>query len=285
MADLFIIRRGGSSQGGGTIGNFTYSGQHEVVYTTTGPQVRFLTSGTLIMEKDADIDVFIVGGGASGSAGKTLYGGGGGSGYTTTQKNIRLKAGEQYPIIIGAGGNRLVSPANNAKMGNSGGASSAFGYTANGASNTPSSGNGGKGGSGGGAGGSLYSANNETILIGGYGGEDGANGYNSRVADGSTAGGRTYSGGDGQDTTTRAFGEKTGQLYAGGGGGAGTSGGGAAGGGTGGGGSAAEFADQFDYGSYDGTPNTGGGGGGSPPDINQSGAGGSGVVIIRHAKG
>ena len=109
-------------------------------------------------------------------------------------------------------------------------------------------------------------------------------GYYNRTGDalkgGSNGGNAAYtwaeSGrrGIGQGTTTREFGESTGDLYSGGGSGAERGNtttiiaGGSGGGGTGGNGGA-------------GTANTGGGGGGSTAQSG-GGAGGSGIVIIRN---
>ena len=93
--------------------------------------------------------------------------------------------------------------------------------------------------------------------------------------------------GSGQGTTTREFGDATGDLYAGGGSGGqwmylnwpNPIAGGAGGGGAGGGKNSA---------AKSGTPNTGGGGGGGTPTYsttgisNSGGNGGSGIVIIRN---
>ena len=138
-----------------------------------------------------------------------------------------LAAGTSYSIEIGSGGTIGESVGN----GTAGGNTSAFSATANGGSGgggvlSPSGGNGGSGGG-------AKDAN---------GGIDGANG--------SSAG--DYSGGTGQGTTTREFGESTGDLYASGG--SGVSSGAAA-----------------------GADNTGDGG-------DRSKAGGSGIVVIRKHK-
>lgn len=83
----------------------------------------------------------------------------------------------------------------------------------------------------------------------------------------------TRSFGTGQGTTTRAFGETDGTLYAGGGGGYS---GGAGGGGNG---------DSWAGGGTDGGANTGGGGGGaaafSGVQYRRGHCGGSGIAIIR----
>ena len=92
---------------------------------------------------------------------------------------------------------------------------------------------------------------------GGYqGGSDGGDGFG-------------YYAGKGQGTTTREFGEPTGQLYAGGGGS--TSAAGGAGGGA--------------QGSTSAAANTGGGAGGTYDNNTKSYSGGSGIVVIRNARG
>lgn len=191
-------------------------------------RIKFLSSGVLTWLKDMLIDAFLVGGGAGGLNGiianETP---GGGSGYTTTVNSVQLTANTEYSIVVGAGGTAK----------NNGGNSTAFGTTAKGGrvgSGSASSAKGGNGGSGGGG------------RNGGEGGVDGANGGGTN-------------GGTGQGTTTREFGESTGDLYA-----------------TGGGSADSSTSEES------GAPNTGDGGSGSRT-LN-AGAGGSGIVIIRKHK-
>lgn len=196
MGEVYITRRGGSG-GGRIIPTFSYTGDYTILDDgDAGWRVKFLTSGVLTFDADTTIDVFCVGGGASGSisGGSSYMGGGGGSGYTITQKGVFVEAGVEYSIVIGAGG---ASPTSSL-VGNSGGATSAFHVTANGgtAGNRTYYAYGGAGGSGGGSGGSSSQR--------GDGGTDGGNGAG------------TYPG-TGQGTTTREFGEDTGTLYATGG--------------------------------------------------------------------
>lgn len=111
-------------------------------------------------------------------------------------------------------------------------------------------------------------------------GSDGASDGADAAGNGNGVGGR------GQGTTTREFGEATGDLYAGGGGGYSPSGvarssGGAGGGGRGGVGNANSGYTPGE----NGQPNTGGGGGGRSGDGTGRGLGGSGIVIIRNARG
>ena len=252
-----------------TIPEFTYTGDYEIVNDSDEPitvsqdnwKIRFLTSGTLTFTNlngaEGGIDVFLVGGGASGGGR-----GGGGGGYTKTQKSVSVKVGMEYPIRVGAGG--LAPTTSNRVPPNAGGATSAFGLTANGGDTSTNGDYPSSGGSGGGSG-----------KVGGAGYSGGS--------DGSSGGGND--GGSGQGTTTREFGESTGKLYAGGGGGGAvttneTSSGGAGGGGDGGGVGA-------DPRPKNGDANTGGGGGGLGNLYSSAtyASGGSGIVIIRNARG
>ena len=230
-------------------------------------RVKFLTSGDLTMSKALDVDIFLVGGGGGGGNGNDgSYGGqGGGGGYTATVKAQSLAKNVPYIITIGAGGAAHTS-----------GGSSSFGElcTAQGGEYGANGGDGfGNGGSGGGLPGST--AKTWAKRVGGAGGSDGS--------DGLTTNGIYTAVGKGQGTTTRAFGDEDGELYAGGGGGGGTWGESSSGpggaGGAGGGGNGNEWR-------MDGLPgetNTGGGGGGGGGH-NSGGAGGSGIVIIRNAR-
>ena len=179
-------------------------------------RIKFLSSGVLTWLKDMLIDAFLVG---AGGGGHGKYSAGGGGGYTKTEKSVVLEANTQYSIEIGASGATV-----------NGGNTSAFGSTAEGGKVGGTSFNGGDGGSGGGA-------------YGAKGGIDGADGNSSSSL---------YSGGKGQGTTTREFGESTGDLYSSGG-------------------------DGISDGAEAGADNTGDGG-----DYGK--AGGSGIVVIRKHK-
>lgn len=128
---------------------------------------------------------------------------------------------------------------------------------------------------GGGGGAGQYS------IYAGNGGSDGSKGEDARKVGTATGGIKT--GGAGQGTTTRAFGEPNGTLYAGGGGGSWSPSGhtGAVGqGGAGGGGRGRNNDNSGNIDGTNGTPNTGGGSGGfSGAKVN--GQGGSGIVIVR----
>lgn len=219
-------------------------------------------TGTINFSKlDTPIDVFCVGGGGSGGChtDSNYYGGGGGGGgKTITSKNLTILTDSDYTITIGAGGGFRTK----------GGTTSAFGVSADGGSAGSAWSAGGSGGSGGGAGG-YY---NTSANYGGKGGSDGSAGSNS---------GTSRSGGTGQGSTTRAFGEDAGTLYSGGGGGGrGQTSGGSKGqsgvGGEGGGGD----------GGVAGDTNTGGGGGGAlAPNKGTGGkSGGSGIILIRNSR-
>lgn len=154
-------------------------------------RIKFLSSGVFTPLKKMTIDVFLVGAGGGGAAC------GGGSGYTATKKSIVVLSNNSYSIEIGDGGTGSTV---SSTAGGDGGRTSAFSVTAKG-------GVGGKGGTyrwhggDGGSGGGAYNAG---------GGVDGANGSNNPDSS-------TYKGGTGQGTTTREFGEASGDLYASGG--------------------------------------------------------------------
>ena len=171
---------------------YTYTGSSQLIDDGNGNwRIKFLTSGTLVINDILNIsngiDVFLVGGGAGGAG----SGAGGGGGYTKTIKKVSVTLNNGYAITIGAGGN----------ADENGGSSSAFGYSVSGGKTGYY--DGGNGGSGGGSG-----FRKQELASAGAGGSDGSNG-----------GAGQYNGGVGQGTTTREFGESDGTLYAGGGGG------------------------------------------------------------------
>lgn len=250
-----------------TIPEFTYTGDFEIVSDDDRPitvsqdnfKIRFLTSGTLIFTSlngaENGIDVFLVGGGGGTkwSVGSQVYSGGAGGGYTQTGKAVTVTTNTPYTIDIGAGG---IGAAD-------GGTTSAFGLSASGGG-YPTGSDGAVGGSGGG--GYVHASASGTSASGaGNGGSDGSDGITAGLGGGGA-------GGAGQGTTTREFGEENGKLYAGGGAGASNKGSVSPVGGAGGGG---------DMGS-DGATNTGGGAGNA---INGTHNGGSGIAIIRNARG
>lgn len=262
---------------------FTYTGDYVV---RKDGVVELLTSGTIVFLEPKVIDLFMVGGGGAGDGSSTRtnstnaykIGGGGGGGYTRTSKRISVQG--SYQIVIGAGGS----------MGVNGGAT-LFGdkLSVNGGISgrdlpgTSSSTIGGHGGGSGGGGGVNYNSDYGT---GGYDGSNGEHGYPT-----------DRSGGQGQNFTTREFGEPAGKLYAGGGGGGRAmfsatpiiSNGGSGGGGSGGFGWDDNIVVQAPAA---GIANTGGGGGGGVIAYNpqvaatagNGASGGSGIVCFRDAQ-
>lgn len=228
---------------------FTYTGTYELINDGgKNWRIKFLTSGIFTPSKNMSVDIFLVGGGGGGRN-ITGSGGGGGGGYTSTIAQVTLIAGTAYTVAIGAGGGNIAD----------GGNTSFDSYSAAGGK-SPGAASGGVGGAGGSGGGGYITRSPYTGYAGGSDGSDGVSGGGSVP-------------GTGQGTTTREFGEATGDLYAGGGGGnsgySGTAGAGGAGGGGAGG--------------QSGTVNTGGGAGGGSGDYTITG--GSGIVIIRNARG
>lgn len=224
------ITAGGASG----IPNYTYSGNATLhVEDEENWHIKLLTSGIISFDRLVTLDVFLVGGGACGGYQGGQPGMGGGAGYTKTGRGIAAIKDQQFEIVIGAGG---AAPVKDSDGGGDGGETSGFGLRAAGGLRGASL-KGGNGGSGG----------------AGYGGTTGG------VDGGNGAGDNRYAG-VGQGTTTRAFEEADGELYA-----------------TGG-----------DFGSYTssdiryGAENTGDGGSGSTTSTGY--AGGSGIVIIRNAR-
>ena len=208
-----------------------------------------------------DLDIFVVGGGASGRALRSLGAGyphgvaiGGGSGRTATILNQNL-AGKLLKVSIGAGGSRCAISGNSQD------------YEQNAGGET------------------IVSSMDDTIISArGGSGSSGGSAGGQRDQNGGTDG----SGDGGQGTTTRAFGEPDGELFAAGGGCAdigtspyeitqpGTPGGGTAAVGNGG--------DDDDVSAGDAT-GIGSGGGGAAIDGTggsvSSGAGMDGICLLR----
>lgn len=271
----------------GKLPKFTYTGTYELIEDGgKNWRIKFLTSGVLTLARKLVVDVFLVGGGGAGSTGVSRSGNiggssGGAAGYTVTQKSVTLDAGT-YEITVGAGG--VAGEVSDTAT--AGGTTAAFGYSADGGAagskGTTSAAKGTNGGSGSGAGGYVNSGGT-IVANAGVGGSDGSDGGGNA---------RNVVGGTGQGTTTREFGETTGDLYAGagGGGGVGQSGVYATGaaGGAGGGGVGASLNGVGGAGEV----NTGSGGGAGYSSggtsfgrVSAGGDGGSGVAIIRNARG
>lgn len=279
---------------------------HSTTYTAAATTARslytFTSSGTFTVPAGVSkIDIFCVGGGGGGggsrggNGNRNNAGAGGGGGYTASKLNYAVTAGSKLAVTVGAGGagGTAGTAGNEAGTGGTGGASSvgsivsaAGGKGGMGGYSGSSGSSGSAGGSGGSGGGDGAGTNNAGVnRKGGNGGSNGSNGAasgNEMLWDSLRKG---------QGTTTKAFGESNGTLYAGGGGGgmAGYSCYGAASyigaGGAGGGGSSNN---GYTAGA-NGTAGTGGGGGGSGCSENsfntcpafKGGAGGGGAVLIR----
>lgn len=254
-----------------------YSTTRDATCTTTarGQQI-FTTSGTFTVPKNVKkVQVFLVGAGGAGNDFSSGYpsvydtnityqlgGGGGGGGYTKTQY-VDVTDGQQINVVVGAGGY------------SDGGQSSFGSVIAEGGKISTRKCDGGNGGSGGGYGGSGRQSQT-TVSNGTNGGSNGASGASHSVVMNRV--------GSGQGTTTRAFGESSGTLYAGaGGGGIAYRFGIKAYGGSGGGGNGSGPSDEGP--ATAGAANTGGGGGGGGYDYgtstNYGKQGGSGIVIVR----
>ena len=267
--------------GGSKVPDYTYTGNAEW-YNEEKTILKLKTSGVLKLTKSCIADVFVVGGGGAGnnptnSSSNFEGAGGGGGGYTSTVR-VDFTKNTEYQAVVGAGGARMTTKGLQAP---SGGTTSINGVSAAGGgggrySASPFLSYGGDGGSGGagGGGGVNYGG---SLVPNPDGGTDGADGGSFKTVS-------TYGlGGSGQRTTTRAFGEATGQTFAGGGGGAGNQFSVGYRGGTGGGYVGGLGAKSDSINGTDGVENTGGGGGGSCYNSDHSGAGGSGVILIRFA--
>ena len=241
-----------------------YGGNCSISGSGNDWRVVLSSAGNLTFNKNASLNVFLVGGGGGGGAKNSWCAGGGGGGGRTTNGTYTITIGTPYPIAIGGGGGASTS----------GGNSTGFGFTALGGtkgSNAPSTsagGPGGAGGSGGGGGGA-----NQAKTNGGTGGNGGAYGHSGLPNNRS---GTVVPGGAGQGTTTCEFAEgnytsstcNNGVSYSGGGpGGAGQSSNGKGAVGS--------------YGACSSNYGCGGQGGGTTAGAT---SGKQGVVIIRNAR-
>ena len=276
---------GGGSKGSGASSRFGGAGGSGVVVLRYRvPQVAtFLDSGAWTCPAGVtSVQALVVAGGGSGAIGGG--GGGGGAGGLIYSSSVTVTPGVTYPIVVGQGGSSITggpdvqgtigqnssfvnliaigggrgaANGKNADVGGSGGggygvavglfAAGTYGQGNTGAAGS-APGNGTHGGGGGGAGSAGASPTSSTVA------GNGGNGLAFSISGSSV----TYAGGGG------------GGLQASGSGGTGGTGGGGAGG-------------QVNNNGVAGTPNTGGGGGGAGYSASSvtSGAGGSGIVIIR----
>lgn len=238
-----------------TIPEFTYTGNFEIVNDSDEPitvsqdnwKIRFLTSGTLTFTNlnGAEGGIDVFLVGG-GSGGNYSYRGGAGGGSGYTSTTQAVTVQAGVKYDIAIGAGGAGAKTSG---GRAGGATSAFGSIANGGATLSSNGvYGGDGGSGGGSG-TLSQDKDGAYSKAGVGGTDGANGQGTHP-------------GTGQGTTTREFGEPGGTLYA-----------------TGGEGAARNNITPDPV-----SQNTGDGGNGAGGSI-ESTAGGSGIVVVRNARG
>ena len=250
-----------------------FTGNCAIFGDETAGRIELYEAGELTLSPGT-YDIFMVGGGASGAGHRdsdSAFGtAGGGSGYTKTIMQKVVDRELILGVIIGAGGGEqsgegcLAGSETSIDFGDSI-ESVSGGTNTSSRATTAAYANGTDGGSGGGS-------NSANAGLNGL--SDGKTGGIYQSPYGSKPITAT---GKGQETTTRAFGEPEGTLYAGGGGGSDNDTIGS--GGLGGGGNAGQKIGNA------GTPNTGSGGGGaiydSWSDHSTGGAGGSGIIIIR----
>ena len=229
-----------------TIPEFTYTGDYEIVNDSDEPITVSQDNWKIRFLTSGTLTFTNLNGAENGI--DVFLVGGGGNGETI--RGARGGGGGYTKTVKGV--SIAIATPYTVTIGASSGTSSAFGVSANGAY-------GADGGSGGGGGGSSSGTS-------GNGGSNGGNGTAGNVSNGGT----------GQGTTTREFGESTGKLYSGGGGGSAAYAG-AAGDSTAGAGA------NFGGAAKNGVANTGGGGGGAYDGT--AGRGGSGIAIIRNARG
>lgn len=229
-----------------TIPEFTYTGDYEIVNDSDEPITVSQDNWKIRFLTSGTLTFTNLNGAENGI--DVFLVGGGGNGETI--RGARGGGGGYTKTVKGV--SIAIATPYTVTIGASSGTSSAFGVSANGAS-------GADGGSGGGGGGSSSGTS-------GNGGSNGGNGTAGNVSNGGT----------GQGTTTREFGESIGKLYSGGGGGSAAYAG-AAGDSTAGAGA------NFGGAAKNGVANTGGGGGAAYSGT--AGRGGSGIAIIRNARG
>ena len=267
----------GAYANGGTVTTLTQNGVNYRVHT-------FTSSGTLSVTQSGSVEVLVVAGG--GSAGSALYhSGGGGAGGFLYKGGYQINDNTTITVTIGAGG---AAPSTQVTKGNNGSNSvfetlTAIGGGGGGTYQNATGLNGGSGGGGGAESGIFGNGGQGTTGQGFSGGDYNGAGSNNKVGGGgggaSQAGqtgtgvGTGGNGGNGQASVISG----TNTYYAGGGGGSteafdiNTTGG------LGGGGNGGPDAGQ------NGTVNTGGGGGaGERLSPATTGAGGSGIIIIRY---
>lgn len=214
--------------GGAKLEFASYTGSYSISDITMGGVkyrvLRLISSGTLKLRGSGKFDIFCVGGGGSGfvidqTAYSAMAASGGAGGYTKTLLDQKINGNNSYTVNIGHGGANLgyffANGSYAYRYGQAGGTTSVV----LGSATLVSAAGGGSGYEGsyvmhaiGGDGGSGAGGCNGGKDYAYAGGSDGANGE-SYTTD-------TYNkcSGAGQGTTTRAFGESDGELFASGGG-------------------------------------------------------------------
>jgi hypothetical protein len=262
---------------GGTVSTVSIDGINYRVHT-------FTTSGTLTVVKGGFVEVLVVAGG--GSAGAALYhSGGGGAGGLIYRGDYQIENNSTITVTVGAGG---VAPTTEGSRGNNGnnsvfGTLTAIGGGGGGTYQNATGLNGGSGG-GGGAENGVFGAGGQGTAGQGFDGGD-YNGDAGSSKNSGGGGGAAQVGQDGRGFSSGGNGGNgiqysingTNTYYAGGGGGSTEVVGITTTGGLGGGGNGNWNTGQ------NGTANTGGGGGaGERISPATTGAGGSGIVIVRY---
>jgi hypothetical protein len=252
----------------------------------------FTSSGTFIPNSALSADVLVVAGGGSG--GSETNSGGGGAGGLLAFTSQSLSSNTVYPCLIGAGAAGVYQlDGRNGNDSQFGSLTLVKGGGGGGGAYTTSARNGLTGGSGGGGGRSNTGTGTGTggspTTSQGFAGGTANSGAIGGGGGGSAEAGNTDStgfGGDGLSTysswglATGTGQNVSGTVYFAGGGGGSIYPSGTIDGGLGGGGAGGQYT-TVDGGK--GLPNTGGGGGGGANTTNVSGAGGSGIIIVRYA--
>jgi len=269
-------------------------------FTTVGSTTWTAPAGV------TSVDYLVVGGGGAGGTGYGPSGGGGAGGYRTAT-SYTVVPGTSYDVVVGAGGASVDGSSVTPGVGANGGDSRfATIYSSGGGGGGGSADNAADGGSGGGgyfangAGGAGNDGSYSPVegYAGGLGGDNTKSSWAGAGGGGASEVGeaamRTVSNNDGGDGGDGIANSITGSsvTYAGGGGGATDESGTEGQGGSGGGGNGCHKSGGGGYTpvqATSGTANTGGGGGGAgwnnTSQNGTSGAGGSGIVVLKYGTG
>ncbi len=259
-----------ANMGNGIVCTETTDGSY-IIYSFTYTSDTGITSWT-VPEGVTALEYLIIGGGGSGGRRDDYASGGGGGAGGLLQGALSVTSGYEYDLKVGAGGTVPIGTSGPTSAGNPGSSSQfdtliAAGGGGGGGKGAPTS-----GGSGGGGSGWDYKTGAAGTSQQGYAGGNGDT-YNGAGGGGANSIGSNGSGNKAGGIGLQSSITGAAIYYAGGGGGgaAPSYGKSAGAGGTGGGGA----------GGIAGTNGLGGGGGGGAQKSALSGAGGSGIVIIR----